>query len=100
MNKNKIMELVNSACAYSEEFSESGKEDSFSKRELVVECIEDELDSKPVMPKVFDDWYKSKQDETTKRELIHFYMDVSFNASDEMKSLAIWLKGNEKNYDR
>lgn len=100
MNKkqfNAVVDFLKDLGPYSDEQDQLDDATEITKE--IENILKKNADEKIVMPKVFDEWYKSNQDETTKRKLIHFYMDATFNASDEMKNLVLWLKGNEKKYD-
>lgn len=51
MNKLRIMELA-------QELASVPDNDTGYAKHYILDDIENELDAKPVMPKVFDDWYK------------------------------------------
>lgn len=54
MNKSRIIELT-------QELASVPDNDTGYAKHYILEDIENELDAKPVMPKVFDDWYKNHE---------------------------------------
>jgi len=94
MNKRKVTNLVNSISynSYQAGWShayDTGNDDNFK-------WLEDELNSKPVMPKVFDKWYKGSSyndPDTPKFKIIHFTTMAMFGGKGIQKDeqLCKWI---------
>ncbi|KRK80254.1 hypothetical protein FD03_GL002576 [Companilactobacillus nodensis DSM 19682 = JCM 14932 = NBRC 107160] len=67
-----------------------------------VEDLKEELNSKPVMPKVFDDWYKNDSihgdPNTLKFKIIHFTVMVMWGGKgiESQEQLCDWIKKTNK----
>lgn len=110
MNKDRIMQNLKYAevniQALDAEGSTEEIESDLSTIERNLKDIHEAINSKPVMPKVFDDWYKRAVQLKEKHPdegidffygLANVYLD-SFNAEKSWKDIAGWLRGDIDKY--
>lgn len=84
MNKEKIMNLVGELSI------QATNADNYFEIEDITEQIEEELHSKPVMPKVFDEWFSSKKNVSKIKRLIEMCR-LGGGGSPEQHDLYNWL---------
>ena len=101
MNKTKVMQIINSIDLGLNIIEEGKQLDTQALTESVridVEDLKEELNSKPVMPKVFDEWYKNVIEyggpDTRKTLAISFNTLLTVDSSvyeESESSLKEWL---------
>lgn len=108
MNKEKIMDQlmdIRELTGGADSPSIDLKRDSMVIRDISSNVIK-ELNSKPVMPQVFDDWYKRSvqlKKEHPDRDIDLFYglanvYLASFDTEESWKDIAGWLRGDIDKY--
>ena len=94
MNKLRIIELA-------QELASVPDNDTGYTKHYILDDIENELDAKPVMPKVFDDWYKDITAESSDIQGIvtyfKFTIDGKYNNFGPEKTLFNWVHSGEYN---
>lgn len=94
MDKSRIIELT-------QELASVPDTDTGYAKHYILEDIENELDAKPVMPKVFDDWYKDITAESSDIQGIvtyfKFTIDGKYNNFGPEKALFDWARTDEYN---
>lgn len=94
MDKSRIMELA-------QELASVPDNDTGYAKHYILEDIENELDAKPVMPKVFDDWYKDITAESSDIQgIITFFnstIDGKYNNFGPEKALFDWVHSGKYN---
>lgn len=100
MNKKRVMKLVTDVAnsAYDEAYYHEGSE----RTDSLIKDIDEELNSKTVMPKVFDDWYKNDSTygdpNTLKFKIIHFTVMAMWGGKgiESQERLCDWVKKAHK----
>ena len=104
MNKTKVMQIINSIDLGLNIIEEGKQLDTQALTESVridVEDLKEELNSKPVMPKVFDAWYKDITAESSDIQGIitsfNSTIDGKYNNFGPEKTLFDWVHSGKYN---